>query len=124
MSSKSKVVPECCVLTFYGIDARCEAAERFYDTIVDVFNDMNSPPDKVSIHRARAGKPISFGLGNARLQNRGFKGVTGFELVSPTPNGLTPNDYVLAAGWSAKYSYALLAARCSLATLSDESLRP
>lgn len=116
---------ECAAIAFYGIDSGAKAAESFYCTTVEWFNRLGCPPDKVGIKgQGHRGKLGSFALGNAKLQKTGFDGVENFEIVCSTPNAVTGNDFFVTADWSAKYSYAVIAARSSLATLSSASMLP
>jgi hypothetical protein len=117
---------ECSVVTFYGINTDANAAAAFYQAVVRWFTELGCPPDKLSVHGpGHSGKPVSFARVSAKLQKAGFEGVTSLSVTAMTPGGQIPvNDWLLMADWSVEYSYALVAARSSLATLSNESMLP
>lgn len=126
MSIPKMISEECCVVAFYGIDPSPDSATSSYHTAVNWFNELGYPPDKISVlGPGYEGSPTSFADVNERLQKTGFAGVTYWSIVSMTPDGSIPvSDYLLTADWSAEYSYALIAARSSLATLSHISMLP
>jgi hypothetical protein len=126
MSAASGMVSEeCSVVAFYGIDPDTKAGESFYRTVLNWFDGLGFPPDKAGITgRGHSGKLGSFARGNAKLQKTGFGEVSSLNIVSSTPDARTGGDYFLTADWDAKYSYALVAARSSLATLSNKSMLP
>jgi hypothetical protein len=123
----TKVISDACsVVAFYGIDTGAKAAEAFYQAVVKWATELGCPPDKLSVHGpGHSGKPASFARMGAKLQKAGFEGVRSLSVTTMTPGGQIPvNDWLLMADWSVEYSYALVAARASLATLSSESLLP
>jgi len=126
MSSPTKAISdECAAVVFYGIDQSAKAAEGFYSTMIKVLNGLDIPPDKLAITGpGHSGKLLSFARGNAKLQKTGFRGVTDLEVVSSLEDAQRVRDYFVTSEWSADYSYSLIVARSSLATLSNSSMLP
>lgn len=128
MTAHSKTVSEeCSGVVFYGISPDARAAESFYGTVVEWFNSLGHPPDKVSISGSgHNGKLGSFARGNAKLRKNGFDDVVNFEVNSSTPNAITGHGYFLTASYDsdAEALFADIVVRSSLATLSHTSMLP
>jgi hypothetical protein len=123
----SAISEECSAVVFYGISSDSGTAESFYGTVVEWFNRLGHPPDKVAIHGpGHSGRLGSFARGNARLQKAGFDGIIGFEVNSSTPNAITGHNYFLTAtyGGDAESLFADVVARSSVAKLSPTSMLP
>jgi hypothetical protein len=125
MDNTKLISQECSVVAFYGIDPSAKSAAAFYHTVIEWFKSLGCPPDKAGIRGpGHSGKLGSFSRADAKLKKAGFEGVKSMEVLCSTPQALTGNDYFLTADWSVEYSYALVAARSSLATLSPPSMLP
>jgi hypothetical protein len=125
MDDTKVISEECSVVAFYGIDTGAKAVATFYRTAVEWFKSFGCPPDKAGIRGpGHGGKLGSFSRADAKLRKAGFDGLKSIEVICSTPHAITGNDYLLTADWSVEYSYALVAARSSLATLSGGSMLP
>ncbi|MBE9102121.1 hypothetical protein [Vacuolonema iberomarrocanum] len=116
---------EYSVLAFYGVSSTEKSRLGFYETLVDWFDYLGYPPDKLSIHGAgHSGKPVSFSRSNSRLKKNGFQQVSAFTIFSTIPEGRIPiNDYYLMACYGSN-SYAFIATCSSIANLGSGLMFP
>lgn len=115
----------CSVVALYGTDPTPEAAQGFYESVVDWSARLGHPPDRAAVAApGHSGNLVSFRRSDSKLRAGGFIGVQDLELVSSTPGELTGSDFYLRASWSASPSYAVTAARSSIASVSDGTLLP
>jgi hypothetical protein len=129
MRATAKAVSdECSAIAYYGIEPSVKAAESFYHRLINWFNKLGCPPDKVSVTGpGHSGKLVSFVQANAKLLKTGFEGVTVLEVVSTTPDAKRwGRDYMLTASYDGrpKSLDADIVVRSSLATLSPTSILP
>jgi hypothetical protein len=129
MNTDSKTISEeCSVVAFYGIEPSEKAAESFYCTMVEWFNELGCPPDKAGVTGpGHSDTIVSFTRVNAKLQKSGFADVSDIELISTTPGAqIVAHDYYLTATYNGRDEnwYAFIVARSSLVTLSPTSMLP
>lgn len=117
---------ECAVVSFYGIEPTKESVAGFYQDVLDWFQELGYPADKLGvIGRGHSGKPVSFKRGDAKLQKTGFDEVKAMDISSLIPDARIPvNDYLLTASWSANHSYACVVSRSSIVALSHSGMLP
>jgi hypothetical protein len=117
---------DCAALSFHGVDFRPTAVAELYEVVVRWFEEVGSPPDLVSAEGpGLSGNWTKFAPTHAKLLKRGFEGIKDLSLVSMVPDGRIPvDDYLVSVIYSAKYSNVSLAARSSLAPLSQSAMLP
>lgn len=119
---------DCVALAFYGLDLDGQALAGFYSDLIEWFNAVGCPPDKLSVDGSGfSGKPVGFARGNSRLSKRGFSSITSLCVFSMLPQGQIP-----CVDWKATASVSMetppvsacfaLAPMVSVATLENTHL--
>lgn len=123
----AKVISEeCASIALYGIDPASESLAGFYHRVLQWFQELSCSTDKMSVHGpGHSGNTVSFASANAKLKKTGFDGITDVSIFSLAPDARIPmNDYLLTASWSAKYYYACVVSRTSIAPFSRSAMLP
>src|SRR6516162_11494450 len=111
-----EISEECTVIAFYGVDVTTQVVACFYDTVVGWFKEMGHPPDKAAIRGSgHSGKFVSFERADGAIRKNGIVNVVDFELYAL--NAGSPNDYLLEAMCSKRYSFIYVVGRSSIAPL-------
>jgi hypothetical protein len=115
---------ECSAIAVYGFDPTPDNLAAFFGKLVEHFRHLGFPPDSIGVLGPRYGnRPGPFAVGEASLIRRRFQNVKALEFSALEPEARVPvNDYLLTAAYSAKYSYALFAARSSIVPWVGEVL--
>ena len=88
MSVNSK---EYSAVAFYGFDVEADAAQRFYEEIIRLFQSHGCPPSRLGVHGdGFSGKLTSFSRTHSRLIKCGFKRVQSVEIHSQFPKDIAP----------------------------------
>jgi hypothetical protein len=117
---------ECAVVAVYGLAPERRSLQSFYREITAWMAEVGHPPGKVSVHgTGHSGKPIAARTAEGKLQKSGFKGVTDLTLFALGEGARIPlRDYLIMASCSTEGSYAFVAGRTSVVSLSSTSLLP
>jgi hypothetical protein len=117
---------ECTAVALYGIEATDNSVAAYYNHILQWFHSLGHSPDRMSIHGpGHSGRWVGFRRAQSNLETHGFGGITDLHMNALTPGARIPaNDYLLSASYSAKYSYACIVCRTSIATLSPTAICP
>jgi hypothetical protein len=128
MAGTPKTVSDgCSALAFYGFRPSAQAAEAFYRAMLKWFTELGYPPDKGGVRGPGFGSQLgSFGRFKARLEKKGFRKVTGVDLIATTPDAeFWSSDYYVAASYIGdEMLTASIVARTSIARLTETSLLP
>lgn len=126
--SKDMTSEDYSVIAFYGVSSTEPSMSSFYKIVIDWFNELGYPPDKISVHGVgHSGKPILFSRTDSRIRKNGFKDINSFTIFATHPEGKTPvNDYYLMASYDGnpENEYCFIAACSSIANLSSNTMLP
>jgi len=113
-------------VAFYGFSPSPKMAENLYNCIIEIFDQLGHPPDKIGVGAPGFGDQlISFSRGSAKLTRQGFSNIQHIDLCSTLPDAkILSSDCYCSVCFSIKDSYVILVAQESLARLSGDSLLP
>lgn len=116
---------ECSALAFYWKGTGEPRVAGFYQVVVGWLKNIGHPPTRIGVDRKGvSGKIVNFADMEARLKTGGFADITGIELYAMDSDETPKWDYLTKCSYSQSESYAVVAARSSLATLSQASMFP
>jgi hypothetical protein len=125
MIADREVTNDCIAIAFYGVTANAAALGSFYKMLIEWFNSVKCPPDKLSVEGPGfSGKIVGFSRTHTRLQRQGFSGVTSIDVFATLPNGEIPvTDWWAKSYLNLQYKPCfVLAARRSVTSLEDDRL--
>jgi len=126
MNSHREVTDDCIAIVFYGIDPDAGSLLKFYVDLIDWFQQVECPADKLTVKGpGYSGKIVGFKRSDSRLRARGFSEIDSFEVYSILPGSTNPGTYWWATAhlcWLERHSYFVLQARSSVTTLEDDRL--
>lgn len=116
----------CAVIAVYGLRGTPTTLEAFYDAVTDWIQSLGHDIDRLAISgTGYSGRMGSFKGLDRKLRANAFAGATHVELYALLPGwAIETRDYLVEATWSEQYSYALVAARTSIADLRLDAIRP
>lgn len=116
---------ECSALAFYWKHTGEPRAAGFYQVVVEWLKSIGHPPTRIGVDRKGvSGKIVNFSGMEAKLKTQGFADIIGIELYTMDCDERPKWEYLTKSCYSDSESYAVVAARSSLATLSQTSMLP
>src|SRR5438093_13355811 len=125
MTAKRDITSDCVAIAFYGITSDTHSLTSLYNDLVEWFNSVECPPDKLSVHGPGfGGKPVGFARAHSRLCKQRFSEITSLSVFAMLPSGQLPTVdwWAIASLDLANNPWFVLAARSSVTTLEDDRL--